>query len=209
MQITIFGAAGHVGMRTVNQAIAQGHTVVAVIHSQNPFGTSGERLIVKTADIYDRVAVAAAIEGSDAVISCLGSWHTKGKNVLSKAMASIIPAMESQGVSRIVTLTGAAASDIDDPHTFGQRLAHTMFGILAKKVLTDGEEHIRLLRLSTLTWTVVRAPVMNNVGSDGYKLKMALPSLLRTIKRDAVAVALVDQLQSDAFVSKAPCIYRA
>jgi putative NADH-flavin reductase len=208
MQVTIFGASGKVGQLTVAAARAEGHSVVAFVHASNPFAGDSSIQVVQ-GDIHVPADIAKALQGSQAVISALGSWHTKRKDVLSVAMTSIIPVMTEQGISRIVTLTGSAAFDSTDTVSLDQRLLHFVFGCIAPRIQKDGEQHIRVLRASNLNWTTIRSPGMTTFGSPMYVLRTKLPSVFRTIQRRAVAQALVDQLEATDFIHAAPAIFRA
>ncbi|HET6924679.1 MAG TPA: NAD(P)H-binding protein [Candidatus Saccharimonadales bacterium] len=208
MQVTVFGASGKVGHLVVEELLARGHTVVAFIHRRQLF-VPNNRLIIKTGDIYDAAAVAEALRGSDAVISCLGSWGPKGRDVLSAAMRNIIPAMREQKISRIVTLTGSGATAPQEKTGVGHGLIMKVFRPFpAGKVFNDGEEHMRLLAASGLDWTTVRSPVMTNFGGASYRLDVGPGSQLRPIARAAVANALVDQLDDTRWLHRAPVIYQ-
>src|SRR4051812_42365964 len=100
MQVTVFGASGKVGRLVVAEALQRGYSVKAFVHSRNPFEDSPKLKVVK-GDVYDSDDVAKALRGSDAVISCLGSWGSKRRDVLSSAMRMIIPAMTEQKIGRI------------------------------------------------------------------------------------------------------------
>ena len=208
MQITIFGASGKVGSLVVEEALRRGHTVIAFTHSRDLFVPSNKMGVIK-GDIHRAEDVQKALKSSDAVISTLGSWHSKSKDILSSAMKTIIPAMEAAGITRIVTLTGAGAFDEKDNPPAGQKIAHAVLGSFAGKILQDGEQHMRLLRASNLDWTVIRSPVMSSFGGEHYKLSSKLPKLFDLVPRKAVATALLDQLQSPEHVRDAPVIYRA
>lgn len=208
MRITVFGASGKVGSLVVEEALRRGHTVVAFVHNRDLF-VPNNKLIVQKGDVYNATDVAKAVQGSDAVVSCLGSWGTPKKNVLSAAMRAIIPAMRTQKITRIVTLTGSGAIAPGVQPSAGYKLMMQIVQPFpAGLVFHDGEEHMRLLAASGLTWTTLRSPIMNNMGSAAYKLdaRAALP--LATIKRQAVANALLDQLDSDEFLVSAPIIHR-
>jgi putative NADH-flavin reductase len=207
MQITVFGASGRVGVRVVELALKKGYTVVAFVHSRNPFqGTP--RLIVHQGDIRNPRDVEAALKHSKAVVSCLGSWHSKRKDILSTAMRVIIPEMQAHRIRRIVTLTGAdALAPGETPHG-SHKLAHILLKIGARKVLGDGEVHMQLLSQSKLAWTTIRSPIMNNFGKRGYRLGFHAISPLATIRRQAVARALVAQIIRPDYVGKAPFISR-
>lgn len=208
MRVTVFGASGKTGRQVVAVALERGHEVVAFVHSHNPFEVHRNLKVVK-GDIRDRTAVAAAITESKAVISALGSWGTKEKNIVSTGMQAIIPAMEQMKVKRLVTLTGGGARWSEDQPGFVDRVSHSLMGVAAGKILRDSEEHLRLLDASKLEWTTVRSPVMKARGAPTYYLDFQAPSVVATIPRPAVAQALVDQLESFDVLRKAPYIHAA
>ncbi|MCA9325223.1 NAD(P)H-binding protein, partial [Candidatus Saccharibacteria bacterium] len=74
----------------------------------------------------------------------------------------------------------------------------------APKVLRDGEDHLAILSKSDLDWTVVRSPVMTGGSGVGYKLQDSPNGLL--INRSAVAKAMVDLVETNAWVKQAPYI---
>lgn len=208
MQVTIFGASGKVGSLAVEEALRRGYTVVAFIHNRELF-VPNNRLITKKGDIYNADDIAAALKGSDAVISCLGSWGTQRRNVLTTAMQTIIPAMEQQNISRIVTLTGSGANQPGHKAGRGYEAMMKLLSPLpAGKVFKDGEEHMRMLAQSSLAWTTVRSPIMNNFGGKKYKLSLKPGLPISTISRQAVANSLLDQLDATDFVRQAPIIHR-
>lgn len=207
MQITVFGASGKVGRRVVELALKRGYTVVAVVHRRDPFqGTPN--LIVRRGDIRNPRDVEVALKGSRAVVSCLGSWGTKTKDILTTGMRVIIPEMEELGIRRIVTLTGADALAPWERAEGAHALSHTALRLLAGKVLEDGELHMRLLSASKLYWTTLRSPVMTTFGRADYVLGMEHPAVRATVHRQAVAKALVDQIIQPQYVYKAPFISR-
>jgi putative NADH-flavin reductase len=213
MQITVFGASGKVGRLVVHGALARGYKVVAFVHSHDPFEKTDKLKVVK-GDIYRGQDVAKALKGSRVVVSCLGSWGRKtasgNRNVLTSAMLEILPAMKTQKIERIVTLTGSGALA---PNATPSR-AHRWFMRLtapfpAGKVFKDGETHMKLLQGSGLAWTTVRSPLMNNKNNAKYKLNGGNGNHYQTISRQAVASAIVDQLESLKWLHKAPVISRA
>lgn len=206
MNIAVFGANGRVGRLVVAELVRRGHHVRALVHGQ-PQQTS-ETVEYRQCDIYDAAQVRESIVGCEAVISCLGSWGTKRQDVLSVGMQHIIPAMQENHVARIVSLTGADAWTESDRPGLIQKIMHLVFGIIAANILKDGETHIQLLAKSTLDWTVVRSPVMNEKGSDAYYLDSTYPAPTQTIHRQAVARALCDQLETHDFSRISPFIHR-
>jgi len=208
MQITLFGASGKVGSLVLAGALEKGYRVVAFTHSKN-LEINHPNLVTVQGDIYNNQSVTEAIKGSDVVISTLGSWGTPKKDILSSAMANIVPAMESMGIKRVISLTGAAAKTSTDKFRLIDNLNRSLLKLVSSKVLKDGEIHINLLEKSQLDWTIVRSPVMNNSGNPSkYKLiiKSSLP--WQTINRKSVADAMIKLIDDQNFLKTAPFIVR-
>ena len=208
MKVTVFGASGRVGKKVVALLLAGGHEVVAVVHSQNPF-ESQKGLKVVTLDVHNEVKVAEVISGSQVVLSCLSNWGSKKGDVLTAAMKAVVPAMKKAGVKRVVSLTGNAAFTPEDRPSLLQKANRSMLAKIAPKVLQDGEVHMAVLRQSELDWTVLRSPVMNELGKVQYKLKSQLSGGTATIHRDAVARAMVEQVGDTKWIGKTPTIWRS
>lgn len=208
MQITVFGASGKVGSLVVEAALRRGYTVVAFVHSHDLFSPSG-KLIVQKGDVHNAVDVRMALRGSGAVISCLGSWGRKDRFVLTAAMRNIIPAMAEQKIRRIVTLTGSGAyAPKDKVGAVHKLLFYFTAPYPMGKVFRDGEDHMHLLDESSLDWTTIRSPIMNNFGKASYSLNLKSGSPLATISRNAVAMAMLDQVDSDEYIDQAPILHR-
>ncbi|MDL2341570.1 MAG: SDR family oxidoreductase [Patescibacteria group bacterium] len=206
MQVTIFGAAGKVGQRVVTKLLADNHQLVVFVHRHNPYANTPNVTVI-SGSIDNYQAVATAIQGSQAVISTLGSWGSPAKNIVSTGTETIVQAMTEQGVQRLITVSGAGAFYSQDHPTTIDRLTHRLLQLVAPKILTDGEQHLAVLEASTLDWTCIRSPVMTKRHSNDYELRQALPSLLAYVPREAVAQCLVDQLQDSTYFKKAPVIY--
>ena len=206
MKVTVFGASGHVGQQVTRLCLERGYEVVALVHSHNPFEPQS-RLSVVAGDIYNQADVDRALDGSQAVISALGSWHTARKNVLESAMQHIIPAMEKHRIKRLITVTGAAALWSGDHPKLQHRLIRASLMLIAPKILRDGEAHLALLTASRLDWTCIRSAPMSKSRRAEYRLSNTLSLGLWPIPRRAVVTALVDQLEHQDFLRQAPVIH--
>jgi putative NADH-flavin reductase len=207
MDVTVFGASGKVGQQVVKLLLEEGHSVCVFIHRSNPFaGTAG--VLTVQGDITKVTDIKAALEGSQAVICTLGSWHAKTKDVVTTGMRHILPVMAELGIERIVTLTGAGALWEQDKPRLLDRLSHAALKIGASKILQDGEDHLRLLAASSLDWTCIRSPIMTRQDTAHYRLGLALAMPWITIPRRAVSRCLVDQLNDRQYSRQAPVIRR-
>src|SRR5688572_18093218 len=106
MKIVVFGASGQTGRLLVEQALAAGHEVTALVRDPSKLAVRHERLRVLQGDVQDAGAVAGAVAGQDAVLSALGP---AGPAFTSMTLGArhILAAIEQHGVRRLVTLTGA------------------------------------------------------------------------------------------------------
>lgn len=209
MQIVVFGANGKVGRLLVKKALDKNVEVVAFVHGKTDLASS-KNLKVVVGDIYNTADVEKVIQGTDAVISALGSWGTPGKDVLATGMKNIIPAMQRYKIKRIISLTGTDAMVKGENQTMMSKLSRAGFGVFAKKILLDSENHIQLLLESQLDWTVVRSPVMNEKGNEhDFTLTSVKPKLWATINRDSVARSMIELLSDRNYLKQAPYIQRA
>src|ERR1700730_1235793 len=114
MKLTIVGATGGVGRQVLEQAVAAGHDVTAVV--RNPTGLSGAARVV-TADLAapDPAALKSAVEGADAVLSGLGPRSTSEAGIAAQGTRAIAAAMKAAGVRRIVVVSAAPIGTVPSP----------------------------------------------------------------------------------------------
>jgi len=73
MKIIVFGATGGVGRHVVKQALEKGFEVTAFVRNPSKLEVEHDKLHIIQGDAFNKEEVSAAIDGHDAVISCLGS----------------------------------------------------------------------------------------------------------------------------------------
>lgn len=166
MHIAVFGATGRTGREVVTQALAAGHTVTAFVRSRDKLAAQqrleNDRLRVVVGDVRDYDAVARAVEGADAVVSCLAPVPKEGR-VQTEGTENIVRAMDAHGVGRIVSETGAGVDAPGDPErSFGGKLMQGLMKVVAGKILDDATGHAEVLRRSGLDYAIVRAPRLTN-----------------------------------------------
>jgi uncharacterized protein YbjT (DUF2867 family) len=153
MNLTVLGAAGATGVPLVEQAIAAGHQVTALVRSAETLTLTNPNLHVVQGDATDRAVVSQAMKGADAVISVLGA---RGP-VMAEATRAVVAAAEQAGPDRILMLSSfAVARDRLKPVS---KLVTRMAMGSQVKDKTAGEE---VLRASGLDWTIVYATVLTN-----------------------------------------------
>jgi hypothetical protein len=95
MKLTIIAATGGIGRQLLQQAIAAGHDVTAVV--RDPGKLSGDVRVV-TADLAapDPAALESAVDGADAVLSGLGPRSKAEVGIASRGTRAIVRAMQAR-----------------------------------------------------------------------------------------------------------------
>lgn len=207
MNIAIFGATGKSGRHLVEQALAAGHAVTAHARDPSRIATQHERLKVVRGDVQTGAGVEDAIKGSDAVLSALGHTRGSAKDVHAVGTSHILRAMQSHGVRRLVSLTGAGVRDERDPPYWGAALPRLLLNLIAPGVLPDAEAHARLIRASDRDFVIVRAPRLTDGARTGvYRVGYLKLGLGASISRADVADFMLKQLTDDTYLRQAPMV---
>ena len=112
MKVLLLGATGGTGREIVRRAVAEGHSVVALVRSiLKANDLTGATLV--EGDARDEAALASALEGCSGVISSLGTPMSPFSEVtlLSTATRSIVNVMTQKKIRRLVCITGLGAGD--------------------------------------------------------------------------------------------------
>jgi len=169
MKLTVFAATGGIGRQALEQAVAAGHKVTAVV--RNPKKLSREVRVV-TADLAapDPAALESAVKGADAVLSGLGPRSASEAGIAGQGTRAIVQAMKATNVRRIVVVSAAPIGTVPSPgrpnppkHDPGDGFfVRNLFSPLIKAALRKHFADLALmedvLRDSGLDWTVVRPP---------------------------------------------------
>ncbi len=179
MRLVIFAATGGVGRQVLEQAIAVGHDVTAVVRDPGKLPATPARVV--TADLADAdpAALQSAVSGADAVLSALGARSKAETGVAGRGTAAIIRAMQAAGVRRIVVVSAAPVGTVPSPgrphpprHDPGdalvmRNLTYPILKSALRETYADLARMEDLLRGSDLDWTVVRPPRLTGQALTG------------------------------------------
>ena len=189
MNLVVLGATGGTGRLVVEQALAAGHTVTALVRSPEKLATSQPNLRVVTGSATDVESVAGAMEGADAVISTLGG----GGSVIADSTAAIVAAARQAGVRRVIVLSSWLVER--DRMSTLLRLAS---GVAMGGLIKDKSAGEKLLRQSDLDWTIVYASTLGDGPATGSTIlpEGANWSMSQRISRADVATRLIESATS-------------
>lgn len=207
MKLTIFGASGRTGRPLVEQALAAGHTVTALVRDPARFLIAGPNLTVLQGDVLRAEDVERAVAGADAVLSALGQGKGSPKDLLTIATRHIVAAMEKHGVRRLISLTGAGVSAPQDQPRLINHLIKFALVTLSGDVLRDAEAHAEIIRRSNLEWVIVRGPMLTEGERTGqYRVGWVGVNTGPRIPRGDVADFMLKQLNGTSYLRQAPMI---
>jgi putative NADH-flavin reductase len=169
LKITVFGASGATGAEVVRRACEAGHEVTAVVRGPGRLDYRHELLRVVVADVMDVAAIGAAVAGSEAVVTAIGSrTGLKPTTVQTDSTASIVAAMGEHGVRRLVAVsTSGMTTEGDGPVT--RALAKPLLGKVFRHPWGDMREMESLVRASGLDWTFVRPSMLTDGPRTDYR----------------------------------------
>ena len=166
MKLTVFGATGGTGLQVIEQGLAAGHEIRAVVRDATRL-PERPGLEVVAADVMDPSAIEEAVAGRDAVISAIGSRDGRGPTtVCADSARSIVTAMHRAGTRRLVVVSGTGP--FDEGEGPGMRYVIKPIGRrFLKHVFADFVEMEKVVRASGLDWTIVRPPRLTDKPFSG------------------------------------------
>ena len=173
MKLALLGATGGIGREILNQALAAGHRVTAVV--RNPSKLPAEVDVVRH-DLAtpDLEVLAAAMRDVDAVISAVGPHRAAEAGIVAPATAAITHAMYGAGLRRLVVISAAPVGVVPSSHRpqpprydpgddllmryVLSPLIRRLFGPLYTDLAVMEDQ----LRDGRLDWTAIRPPRLTN-----------------------------------------------
>lgn len=201
MRIALIGASGYVGAKLREEALQRGHHVVAIVRDPSRL-PARDALTVRQADVYDSANVAAAVAGSDVVLSAFSSANeaedVRARHV--RAYRSIVAGTKHAGINRLVVIGGAGSLFVAP----GVQLVDTdEFPAEWKPGARGARDALADLQKETeLDWAFVSPPPMLVPGERTGKFKLGgdeVPPMRdgkpASISTDDLAVAVLDEIE--------------
>ena len=205
MKLTVLGATGGTGRQVVEQALAAGHEVTALVRDPGKLGVTNPRLHVMTGAIQDPAAVEQAVANAEAVISALGPRSNAPVFEISQGMPLILAAMKKCGVRRVVMAAGMGVADPQDRPGPMNRVINLLLAVMAKNVAEDMRRAVAAVQASGLDWTVIRAPrLVDKPGGRPLKVGYVGKGLGIELARADFARALLEAATQGKYVRQMP-----
>jgi len=208
MRVLSIGASKGIGLETTRQALEAGHDVRALARSATAIAISNPNLEKMRGNALKTEDVEAALVGVDVVIQTLGvglGELFRPVHLFTDATRVLIQAMKSQGIKRLICVTGFGAGDSRASISCLQRLP---FQIVFGRAYDDKSLQEKLIKESELDWTIARPGVLTSGPRTGHYQILSEASQWRNgiISRADVAEFLVRQIGDQTYIRKSPLL---
>lgn len=123
MKIALFGATGHLGQGILEEALARGYSVVAIVRDPARLPQKNPKLTVVTGDAGKPATWLDAVQGVDAVVASLSARRDGTPDSVPQNAQTLLDNVAKAGVKRLLWVGGAGTLEvapgvrvIDDPH---------------------------------------------------------------------------------------------
>jgi uncharacterized protein YbjT (DUF2867 family) len=205
MKVLVLGATGGTGRLIVRDAVAKGHSVVALVRSKASANLPDARMI--EGDARDEATLARAMDGCDTVVSALGTGIGFRKvDLLTVATHALVTAMMRNGVRRLVCVS---ALGVGDSRGHGGFVFDRLFlPLLLSQAYKDKERQEAAVRASALDWVLVRPAMLTDDPARGSARAFTDLAGVKggKIARADVARFVVEQLTTDTWLRRTPVL---
>jgi putative NADH-flavin reductase len=162
MKLTVFGATGGTGTLLVEQALAAGHEVTAVVRDPARFKVAANpRLRVVAADVMDPASIAPVLDGTEVVLNAVGPRGTGPTTVVRDSATSILAAMRKSGVRRLLHVSGSIVADPGESPYMRYLAKPLVRRTFLRNVTADMRAAEGSIAASDLDWTIFRPPALS------------------------------------------------
>lgn len=212
MKIALIGSTGFVGRAVLEEALARGHAVVALVRDPAKLAARSGLTVVK-ADAYDAASVAAAVKGADAVISAFNPGWTDPEIApkFTVGAKAIDAGVVASGVKRLLVVGGAGSLFVAPGVQLVDTPEFPEFVRAAASAARDlHSDYVAGRAGNGLDWTFLSPPAgygpydpaadaartgKYRVGKDEVLFAGSTPA---TISRADLAVAILDEIEKPA-----------
>ncbi|HUA79772.1 MAG TPA: NAD(P)H-binding protein [Dyella sp.] len=200
MKLVLFGATGHIGGAILDEALARGHDVTAVVRDTTRLAKHHSHLHIVTGDLAHPDTWVAAAKGADAAIASVSARRTGKPDEIVAAAKILLESLSAATVKRFLWVGGAGSLDVapgvrvlDDPH----------FPAAWKPEAEAQAKALDLFRASNtdIDWTYISPAALLEDGARTGQYRIGGDTLLTDangVSRITVpdyAIALLDRLE--------------
>lgn len=196
MNVVVYGATGNAGSEIVKELVARGHKVTGV--ARNVEKLKGfEGVTAKTDDLSNVDAIAAIIEGADAVVTSYQP-PTDDTDQLVAVTERQIAAVKKAGGPRLLVVGGAGLLEVAPGVTL---IKSGHLPEIYMPIATSHEKALNVLKASDINWTYLSPGAYFVPGERTGKFRLGTNNLVMDEKGESrisfadYAIAMVDEIE--------------
>lgn len=203
MKIAVIGASGNIGSKILDEALARGHQVTAIVRHPEKISVKNAALTVAKGDVLSD-EVAGLVRGHDAVISSYNPGWTNANIAAdtTKAYKAIIDGVKKAGVKRLLVVGGAGSLEVSP----GVELIETMKvpDLIRGAILALRGVLYTLRDEKDLDWIFFSPAATIAPGERTGKFRLGKDQVVKDDKGDSkistqdYALAMIDELEKAA-----------
>jgi putative NADH-flavin reductase len=201
--IFIIGANGGIGRQCVDQALALGHRVKALVRNPAKLRLSHPNLQVVQGDITAPYSFTDFLPGTDLIISAIGTSAgfsgDRPTTLYSLGAGNLLREMKETGVNRVFFISASAVETNPLLPFFFRLISRYIIQKLLANMYSDLRIMEKLVKESGLDWTIVRPPRLTDSAATG-NYRMAVNRFLKNglkISRADTAHFMLSHIQSE------------
>lgn len=189
MRLAILGATGGIGRLLIDSALEQGHDITAFVRSPQKITRRHPKLRVIGGNLFNADQMAAAIRGSEAVLSAFGPVVMRPTHQRRDFGRTLVKALRTASVDRFLHVSSAFL--FPDGGLLIKLMANTIF----YNITVDGRDSEAEMMQPDLRWTIVRPPRLTDGPLTGRARVVAghLPKGGFTVSRADVAAFMLQE----------------
>jgi len=213
MKLVLFGATGHIGHAILDEALARGHDVTAIVREKGRLTSTHPRLHVAEGTVEETSLWLAYAKHADAVIAAISPRRNGTVDTLPHAAQTLLETLDGTNLKRLLWVGGAGSLEtapgvtvLDNPH-------------FPEAWKPEAQAHSRALDVfraskANVDWTFISPAALIEDGERTGKYRVGGDQLLvdaKGVSRITVpdyAAALLDQLDNkDTFRKRITVAY--
>lgn len=205
MKVVLFGSSGMIGQRILQEALARGHEVTAVVREPTKIPTGNPRLKIRKGDVLDAKSVTGAADGAEVVISAYGPGSNGDPRFVARAARALVEGVKSLQRVRVIFVGGAGSLEVAP----GVMLVDSpQFPAEWKPIALAHNEALSVFRAADIDWTYLSPPEYIQPGERTGRYRTGTDQLLANEKGESrisaedYAIALLDEAETPKFLRR-------
>jgi uncharacterized protein YbjT (DUF2867 family) len=200
MNLLVLGGQGKTGRQVIEQALAKGYAVTALVRDPTTVTLKGVRTVAGDATKLEDLT--RVMQGQDAVLSTIGGPTPYKKTNLERTIArNLVETMERFGVQLLQIATMMGIGDGEDQAPF--RWRYLLMPTFLPGSTIDKREVERIVAASNLAYTLVRPALLKDGASKGAPAVVSVGDKGSSIFRSDLARFMVGSLTEQRFYRQA------